>query len=221
MNTQISFKELMKQRYSCRYFLSKPIPEDILKDIIETSLLTPSWGNSQPWSIYVSSGKTHEKIKEEWLRKNNENIKGYSDIEPGHRTDFSERSQKCINSNIERYGKHLNQPDLKVLWVANTKLFNAPAAVYITIPKKRTQYCLFDSGAIEMAVMIAAKEHGIDSIAAYEAIKYPDILRKHLKIPDDEDIVIGISLGYEDKENDLNKYRSQRLNLDEACHFYN
>ena len=27
-----------------------------------------------------------------------------------------------------------------------------------------------------MSVMAAAKEHGIDSVSAYESIKYPDIL---------------------------------------------
>ena len=72
-----------------------------------------------------------------------------------------------------------------------------------------------------MSIMLSAKAHGIDSVAAYEAIIYPDILRKHMKIPDDEDIVIGIALGYEDKDSILNKYKSTKLSLDEACHFYN
>ena len=112
--------------------------------------------------------------------------------------------------------------DLKgtALWDANVCLFNAPTIVYITIPKQRTLYNLFDSGAIEMSVMAAAKEHGIDSVSAYESIKYPDILRKHMKIPDDEDIVIGVSLGYKDEENILNKIIAKKLSLDEACHFY-
>ena len=46
MDSKFDFKELMKQRHSARYFLSKPIPEEILKEIMSTSLLTPSWGNS-------------------------------------------------------------------------------------------------------------------------------------------------------------------------------
>ena len=214
MSSQLSFKELMKQRYSCRNFLSKPIPEDILKDIIETSLLTPSWGNSQPWTIYVSSGNSLENIRKEWIAKNAEGIKGYSDIEAGHRSHFSERSQNSMNDVMNNLSDILKDKDCKLLWEANNVLFNAPTVVYITIPKKRTQYCLFDSGAIEMAIMIAAKEYGIDSVAAYHSIKYPDILRKHLKIPDDEDIVIGIALGYEDKEHLLNKYKSKKLSLE-------
>ena len=41
-----------------------------------------------------------------------------------------------------------------------------------------------------------------------------------MKIGDDEDIVIGIALGYEDKENILSKIKAKKLTLDEACHFY-
>ncbi len=122
---------------------------------------------------------------------------------------------------MKYYGEILNDPQAKIFFDANNELFNAPTLVYITIPKKRTQYCLFDSGAIEMSVMLAAKEKGIDSVPAYEAIIYPDILRKYLKISDDEDIVIGIALGYQDKENILNKLRAKKLSLEETCHFFN
>ena len=154
---------------------------------METSLLTPSWGNSQPWSIYVASGNSLENIKKDWIAKNKEGTKGNSDIEAGYRSDFSERCQKCMNEIMKQFNEVLNDPNAKALWDANIILFNAPSAAYITIPKKRTLYNIFDSGAIEMT---AAKEHGVDSVPAYEAIKYPDILKKHMKIPGDEDIII-------------------------------
>ena len=121
---------------------------------------------------------------------------------------------------MNQVGEVLKDPKGTALWDANICLFNAPTIVYITIPKQRTLYNLFDSGAIEMSVMVAAKEHGIDSVSAYESIKYPDILRKHMKIPDEEDIVIGVSLGYKDEGNILNKIIAKKLSLDEACHFY-
>ena len=220
MSTGLSFTEIMKQRHSARYFLSKPIPKETLKEIMETSLLTPSWGNSQPWTFYVASGTTLENIRKDWISKNKEGTKGNSDIEAGHRNDFSDRCQKCMNEIMKLVSETLKDPNCKALWDANVELFNAPTVVYITIPKKRTLFNLFDSGAAEMSVMVAAKEHGVDSVPAYEAIKYPDILRKHMKIPDDEDIVIGIALGYEDKENVLSKIKSKKLSIEEACHFY-
>lgn len=92
--------------------------------------------------------------------------------------------------------------------------------VYLTLPKKRLVYSILDLGAIEMSILLAAKTHGIDSLVAYESIKYPDIIRKFCKVPDEEDIVIGIALGYED-ENLVNKFRANKLSVEEACHFYN
>ena len=51
-------------------------------------------------------------------------------------------------------------------------------------------------------------------------ILYPDVLRKFVKIPENEDIVIGVALGYEEKD-PLNEFRSKKLTIEEACHFYN
>ena len=137
----------MEQRHSARCFLPKPIPKETLKEIIEISLLTPSWGNSQPWAFYVASGTTLENIRKDWISLNKEGIKGYSDIEAGHRDDFSERCQKCMNEGLKLMSGNLNETNCKALWDANTVLFKVSSVVYITIPKKRTLFNLFDSGA--------------------------------------------------------------------------
>ena len=138
----------MHQRHSARYFLPKPIPKETLKQIMEISLLTPSWGNSQPWTLYIASGTTLENIRKDWIAKNKEGNKGNTDIPVGHRSDFSERCQKCTNDVVKYFGEVLNDPSSKAVWDANIILFNAPTVVYITIPKQRTLYNLFDSSAI-------------------------------------------------------------------------
>ena len=98
-------------------------------------------------------------------------------------------------------------------------LWNSPALVYLTLNKGHIEFSTLDLGGLEMAIMLAAKDHGVDSIPAYFNIMYPDILRKYLKISDKEDIVIGIALGYEEPCQ-MNEQRSQKLTFDEACHFF-
>ena len=215
-----SFDQLMKQRHSVRYFQSKEIPEQTLKEIMATSLHSPSWCNSQAWGSYVASGKTLSEIKKVWLSKNEEEVKGYADLPPGHRTDTAEKTQKNMNGLFKDIGEFTKDPNMKSFLDSQKILFNTPTMVYLTLPKKRLVYSILDLGAIEMSILLAAKTHGIDSLVAYESIKYPDIIRKFCKVPDEEDIVIGIALGYED-ENLVNKFRANKLSVEEACHFYN
>ena len=54
MESKYNFKQLMLERHSVRKFTSKEIPKDVLNDIISTSLLSPSWTNSQPWKLYIA-----------------------------------------------------------------------------------------------------------------------------------------------------------------------
>ena len=220
MDSLKAFKHLMAERHSARLFQKKEIPQETLKSIISTALDSPSWCNSQPWNIYVASGNTLSEIRKLWISKNEKGEKGYSDLDPGHRTDFSERCQKTIEFCREEGIKFLKDPDMKIFIYSQAVLFNSPSVIYLTLPKKRISYSVLDLGGLMMALVLSAKAHGVDSLIAYESIKYPDVIRKNCKIPDDEDIIIGIGLGYED-DNEFNKLRVTKLKIDDVCHFYN
>lgn len=60
-----------------------------------------------------------------------------------------------------------------------------------------------------------ATARGLDTILAYAFVKYPDIIRKHLPIPENEDIAIGIGIGYAKEDAKINQYRSGRNPLTE------
>jgi nitroreductase len=71
MSSKYNFKELMKERHSARDFLQKEIHEETVKEIINIALNSPSWCNSQPWYVYVVSGKLLEKKKKNGYLKMN------------------------------------------------------------------------------------------------------------------------------------------------------
>lgn len=44
---------LLQNRFSCRKFQDKPIPEEVIEELLEAARLSPSGGNEQPWRFGV------------------------------------------------------------------------------------------------------------------------------------------------------------------------
>jgi nitroreductase len=45
--------QLLGKRFSVRQFADRPIPDDVLRDVLEAGRLSPSGGNEQPWLFGV------------------------------------------------------------------------------------------------------------------------------------------------------------------------
>ena len=55
-----------------------------------------------------------------------------------------------------------------------------------------------------------AYENGVGTCVLGAVANYPDVVRKHLNITENKNIVIGIALGYPDKENPAYRFKSAR-----------
>lgn len=57
--------QAIKKRRSIRRFKSEPIPEDVLKELLDCARVAPSAGNRQPWVFYVvKDPEIRQKLKE-------------------------------------------------------------------------------------------------------------------------------------------------------------
>ena len=108
--------------------------------------------------IYVASGNIMEEIRKEWITKGKEKVKGYADVNPGHRTNFSERSQAKMGEFLKSSEKLPNKNEAEE---SNIYIFNAPTMVYLTLNKGHMPYSVLDLGGLEMSIMLAAKDHGV------------------------------------------------------------
>ena len=210
----MEFKEVVNKRHSVRNFSEKEIPVAVLEDIVRTAERAPSWENSQPWNVYIATGDTLKRIREIWAGKYEAKVKGTPDMPTGHRTNFSERSQQSMKDFMGAVAEYSGDPETAHFLNMNEKLFNAPALVYLTLGKGHTGWPIYDLGGFGMTLMLAAKDHGVDSIPAYEIVKFPAELRPLLSVPEDEEIVMGIALGYAD-EDSINGFSSTRLPLED------
>ena len=55
-------EELFLKRQSCREFIDKDVPDEIIEEICRVALLAPSACNCQPWRIVVAKGEKKNSI---------------------------------------------------------------------------------------------------------------------------------------------------------------
>lgn len=209
----MEFSEVVKGRRSIRFFDGRPIDKTVLRTIVEEAQWAPSWVNSQPWKVYIATGKTLDAIKKDHLAKVNAGEESYSDFKRAPRESFGAFPLKNMQALGETLGAYL-EGDWSAFNHAQGMLYDSSAAVYITLPKGTPEWAIMDMGGFEQTLMLSAKNQGIDSIPAYEFVKYPDMIRRYLGIPEDEMVAIGVGLGYP-TNHPVNGFRSNRVPLDE------
>jgi nitroreductase len=96
------------------------------------------------------------------------------------------------------------------------QFFGAPTVAYLCMDRTLTAWSIFDMGLLAQSIMLAAQQYGVDSAAAALLISYPDLIRAELEIPEDVSILMGVALGYRDRQHPLNQYRSPRRPLQEV-----
>jgi nitroreductase len=114
--------------------------------------------------------------------------------------------------------------------VAGTKFqeFRRSCVIYILIDRRffhqgdtTNVWPVFDCGMAAQNIMLLATNYGLGTIVQAQAIVYPDVLRKVLKIADSKLILIGISVGYPDREARIVKsFRSEKEPLDRITRWY-
>ena len=92
----------------------------------------------------------------------------------------------------------------------NYAFFGAPVGLFFTIDRIMGQGSWLDYGMFIQNVMLAARARGLDTCPQAAFIKYHRIVARHLEIPENQQLVCGMSLGYEDKTKIENTLRTER-----------
>lgn len=213
----MSFKDLIEKRHSVREFSDKKIPKEDLEEVLTEASYAPSWENAQPWHVHVATGKALEGIKKEHLELADKGTISWTDIKPITPDDMD----PYASDNVGKFTEELSdftKGDYSFFEDRQRHLYNAQALIYITVDEKAVPYMFYDLGAFGQSILLAAAEKGIDSIPAYEIVRFPDSIRKHLDIPDQEKIFMGIALGYADEDR-LNTFKPKRRKLEDFAKF--
>lgn len=197
----------LTNRFSVREFSDKSVAVELLKTIISEAQGAPSWENTQPWKAYVAVGDTLKQIKATHFTNVKTNVKSWTEVVPP--SEWSATTQANMDKWLGDIKQFWGEQGVKNFWDVQGKLFDAPAVVYITIPKSASAFSAYDAGGFGYGVMLSAFEHGLGSVPAYEFVRFPKEIREQFEIPSDEALFMGIGLGYA-KEAVLNNLRTTR-----------
>lgn len=210
----MEFSEILQKRRSIRYFGERPIPAETLVEIVRDAQRTPSWANSQPWRVHVATGETLANIKRDHHAASSQGIRGQAEFSTMHREDWAARPRRNMGRWMSQIRDHLGTDHGAEYGDAQQDLFNAAAITYLTVPAGSSLWSIFDLGAFSQTLIYSAVARGIGTMSAYETVKYPDIVRRWMEIPDTEMVAMGIALGYPDTSR-INGFQSERVPLDD------
>ncbi len=218
--------EAVDSRFSCRWFLDKPVEPAIVRELITRAARAASGGNLQPWKIHALTGAPLAALKRMATRH-------FADKDPRHAaTEFpiypnpiwepykSRRQQNGLQLyaalEIARDDAQARLDQFKL----NFQLFNAPVALFITTDRKFSRGQWADIGGYLHTLMYLARGYGLDTCAQEAWLQLHREVGEFLALPAEQMLFCGVALGYADRAHPANGFRSTRAGLDEFCTFH-
>ena len=215
----MTVKEAMNTRRTTRAFLPTPVEKEKLDAILKDAARTPSWTNSQPWEVFIATGKALERIKAAYKENHDKKVPPTNETPAPTPEQWSESAVKRREQVLADRISQCGEDALKLFGSHNQAMFYAPAVIYIYMDKVLTDWSLYDVGSYAQSIMLLATEQGLSTMPAASLTLFPEVQRRELKIPDHLRLTIGIAIGYADKDNIINSFISSRKPLSETVHY--
>jgi nitroreductase len=202
----------IRERRSVRGFLPKPVPREVLEGVLALAQRAPSNCNVQPWRVYIASGDTIERLRAALVEavRTSESPTMVAPVDEF----FGAYRQKQIACAVELYGKMgIERGDRVGRFQANLRnfqFFDAPHVAYVCMSKRFGIGVALDVGMYVQTLMLVMHSRGIGSCAQASLRAFPKLVAAHLGIPDEEQILCGLSFGYEDPDVAANQARQPR-----------
>lgn len=214
-----TLSSLLTKRSSCRAFRTEAVPDEVMTRLFAMAQRTPSWCNVQPWRVTVTTGAATRRFAAALSR----------DVPNGSRPDHEFPVYEDVYADRRRvvgYGLYsslgIEREDREARSrqaMLNYSFFGAPHTAVIATPKRLGVYGAIDCGAYVSTLLLAAESLGLAAIAQGSLATQSPFVRSYFDLPDDLDILCGVSFGYADVEHRANSYRAPRAALAESVRF--
>ncbi|MBV9044535.1 MAG: nitroreductase family protein, partial [Alphaproteobacteria bacterium] len=155
------FLDALHQRKSVRAFLDKPVPRELVEELLVLASKSPSGTNIQPWKVHVVAGDVRREL-ERAVREHRETNP------PDVRAEFPRMNKRKepYQGRMRKLGKDMygligipkgDEGANWAQWGRNYKFFDAPVGLIFTVDKELDRMSYVDIGMFMQSFMLAAK----------------------------------------------------------------
>lgn len=206
-------------RKTVRSFDSKPVPHDLIEELLSLASHAPSNGNLQPWRVYVVTGDTLDSLK--LSAKNRLDKDGFEmpeyEVYPSplpepyrtHRFEVGELLYKTIGIDREDKVGRLSQ------FSKNAELFGAPLGIFFYVDRRLGPGQWLDVGHYLQSLLLLLEERGLGScVQGYWSFLH-QVVADHICPPDELMLICGLAVGYESKDAPINRVKASRQQVND------
>jgi nitroreductase len=207
----------IQNRRSIRAFLPKPVPRQLVEELLAVAARAPSGTNTQPWQVYVLSGNAKDALCKEIVSVFLDAVQSTQ-----HKEEYNYYPHEWVEPYISRRRKvgwdlynllgigKTEKDRMQQQQARNYSFFDAPVGIIFTIDRIMEKGSWLDYGMFMQTVMIAAKARGLDTCPQASFTPYHRIIAKHLQLKPEQQLICGMSLGYADNSRIENTLVTER-----------
>ena len=207
--------DAVNSRRSMRAFKADPVPKADIEWIISTANRAASNGNLQPWKLYVTMGKARQRLSSAILAAidaNDNGPCGEYDVYPKEFKPVYDARRKLVGKQLYTL---LGVPKgdaagMMRQFRKNYEFFDAPVGMILCIERRMGNGQWIDCGIFLDQLMLLAREKGLHTCPQAAFSRFQHIVRRELKIPDDQIVICGLALGYADSDTVPNNLITER-----------
>jgi len=201
-----------RARHSSRAFKPEPLPPETLARIFAAAQSAPSWCNTQPWRVVVTSPpKTAELATALQTAAKAGQIRPEVPFPLDYPEPYNQHRVACGVALYQAMGiARDDRAGRYVAWLRNYALFDAPHVAVVSCDRRLGPYAFVDVGVWLGYVLTAAAALGVQTCPMASLAALPDTLRAHLPLGEHDVVLFGLVLGHSDEAAAANQGRTSR-----------
>ncbi|HVJ16383.1 MAG TPA: nitroreductase [Polyangiaceae bacterium] len=217
------FRDVVRDRHSVRSFLPDPVPDALLRSVLEDAQRAPSNCNTQPWQVHIVSGGKRDALSQAILAADEA---GRYTLDFGFDLNdfdgvYRQRARDQGAAYYQAIGVARETEDRRIAARYNLAFFGAPHVALLFMPKVGD--CVrvaADIGMYAQTFLLALTAHGLGGIPQTMLGMYADTIREVLGIDPSSKMLFGISFGYADVTAAANRYRIGKAPIEQSVTFH-